>query len=395
MITVADAIAIMLAQARPMRTERVALSSALGRTLRQSVVASRPQPPFTASAMDGYALRSADTPGVLRCVGEASAGGALARPLGAGECARIFTGAPLPQGADAVLIQEDAERRANDVAAPFVESGKHVRDAGVDFNVGATLLSPGRLLDGPAMALAAAAGHAELLVSARPRIAILSGGNEIISPGKAARDDQVFDSVSFGVGGFAEAWGASAIRHMPFADDPKLIARRVNDALADADLAIVIGGASVGDHDHARPALRAVGAELLFEKVALRPGKPTWLARRDNQLVLGLPGNPASAFVCVRLFLKPLLDRMLGRAPAPSAAPQAARLRGALAANGARETYLRAHAVADAAGQLWVQAPPNQDSSLISVFAASNALLVRRPDAEAGKEGDAVDVIML
>jgi molybdopterin molybdotransferase len=395
MITVAEARAIILEQVRPMPTEQVALSAALGRTLRDTITALRAQPPFAASAMDGYAVRSADTPGALRCIGEASAGGALKRSIGAGECARIFTGAPLPEGADAVLIQEDAERQGDNVAAPRVGPGKHVRNAGVDFPAGASLLKPSRVLDGPALALAAAAGCPNLLVSRRPRLAILSGGDEIIQPGTAPRSDQIFDSVSYGVAGMAETWGAIVSRHMPFKDDPALIARQVNDALADVDLAVVIGGASVGDHDHARPALKAIGAEFLFEKVALRPGKPTWLARRDRQLVLGLPGNPGSAFVCARLFLRPLLDRMLGRDAEACSITQGVRLRGALGANGARETYLRAIVAADAHGQLWVDAAPCQDSSLISVFATSNALLLRLPNAAAAHEGDFVDVLTL
>jgi molybdopterin molybdotransferase len=393
MISVAEARSAMLALTRETRAEKIALSAALGRTLRQRVVAARPQPPFTASAMDGYAVRSADTPGLLHCVGEAGAGRALSRPLQAGECARIFTGAPLPEGADAVLIQEDAERRGDDVRAPVIESGRHVRGAGVDFAAGATLLEPGRSLDAAAIALAAAAGAAELSVSAKPRVVILSGGDEIVPLGVSPRPDQIFDSVSFGVAAFAETWGASASSHATFSDDPEIIARRVHDALADADLAVVVGGASVGDHDHARPALRAIGAELVFEKVALRPGKPTWFARRDNQLVLGLPGNPASAFVCARLFLRPLLERMLGREPAPDA--YVARLRGRLAANGARETYLRAHVAGDAMGQLWARAFDDQDSSLISVFAASNALLVRAANAPAAEDGDIVDILYI
>jgi molybdopterin molybdotransferase len=395
MITVAEARATMLEQARPARVQRIALSSALGRTLRETVIATRAQPPFAASAMDGYAVRSADTPGVLRCIGEASAGGAFKRPLSEGECARIFTGAPLPDGADAVLIQEDAERHGDDVAAPRVERGRHVRNAGIDFKAGAVLLEPGRVLDGPALALCAATGCSQLTVSTPPRIAILSGGDEIIQPGATPRADQIFDSVSYGVAGLAETWGASASRHMPFRDDPALIARRVNEALADVDLAVVIGGASVGDHDHARPALKAIGAELLFEKVALRPGKPTWFARRDRQLVLGLPGNPGSALVCARLFLRPLLDRMLGRDPAAGTALQRVRLQGTLGANGPRESYLRAHVSADAAGQLWADASQSQDSSLLTVFAASNALLVRASNATAASEGDAADVLFL
>lgn len=395
MITVAEARAVMLEQARTLGAEHVPLPDARGRTLRERVVASRSQPPFAASAMDGYAVRSTDTPGVLLCVGEAGAGRAFPRALGPGECARIFTGAPMPGGADAVLIQEDAKRSGDEVTAPRVQPDKHVRRAGVDFAEGAVLLEPGRVLDPIALALAAASGCAELRVAKSPRVAILSGGDEIVAPGTTLKDDQIFDSVSYGVAGLAEAWGATVSRSMPFSDDPIRIARLVNDALDGADLAIIIGGASVGDHDHARPALRAIGAALLFEKVAVRPGKPTWFAHRDGQLVLGLPGNPASAFVCARLFLKPLLDRLFGRDPTPSTVTQSVRLRGSLAANGPRETYLRARTAPDACGQLWVEACENQDSSLISVFAASNALLLRRAGASEASEGDLVDVLGL
>lgn len=395
MISVAEARAIALEHTPPMSTEQVALSSALGRTLRETITASRAQPPFAASAMDGYALRSVDTPGVLRCIGEASAGGALKRSIGAGECARIFTGAPLPEGADAVLIQEDATLQGDSVAVPRVDPGKHVRNAGVDFLAGAVLLEPSRVLDPIALTLAAAAGRAELSVSARPRVAILSGGDEIIAPGAAPKPDQIFDSVSYGVAAYAELWGASVSRHAPFTDDPALIARRTNEALTDADLAIVVGGASVGDHDHARAALRRIGAELLFEKVALRPGKPTWFARRDRQLVLGLPGNPGSALVCARLFLRPLLERMLGRDADAACSTQSVRLRGTTGPNGPRETYLRCSVAADAQGQLWADASCNQDSSLITVFAASNALLVRAPHARPAADGEQAHVLML
>ncbi len=395
MITVAEARAIVLEQARPMAPETADLASALGRTLRESIVATRAQPPFDASAMDGYAVRSADTPGVLHCIGEAGAGHSLQRALAAGECARIFTGAPLPDGADAVLVQEDAAREDDRVTSPRVERGKHVRRASADFAAGALLLDAGRVLDGPALALAAAAGRAHLSVSKRPCVAILSGGDEIVPPGVAPQPDQIFDSVSFGIAGLVESWGARAQCRAPFADRPAQIAQRVNDALADADLAIVIGGASVGDHDHARPALQAIGADLLFEKVALRPGKPVWFARRDHQLVLGLPGNPASAFVCARLFLKPLIDRILGRDPAASMRTQAVRVGGPLPANGPRETYLRAHVEADEKGQLWAHASANQDSSLISVFIASNALVVREPHAASLGNGDLVKVLRL
>jgi molybdopterin molybdotransferase len=393
MISVSDARAIILENAKPSAGEQAPLTDALGRTLRETIVASRAQPPFDASAMDGYAVRSADTPGTLRVIGEAGAGRALGRALEPGEAARIFTGAALPAGADSVLIQEDAERAGDDVTAVQVSPGLHVRRAGVDFGAGATLLESGRVLNGAAIALAAAAGRANVRVGQRPRIAILSGGNEIVSPGSTPSADQIFDSVSYGIAALAETWGARAQLGRPFMDDRAAIARRVNDAMTTADVVVIIGGASVGDHDHARPALRAIGAEILFETVSVRPGKPTWFARRDNQLTLGLPGNPASAFVCARLFLRPLIERLLGRNPANACRTQHARLRTALGGNGARETYLRASVQTDDEGQFWAQCFANQDSSLISVFADANALILRPPGAGAVAVGGLVEVM--
>ena len=395
MISVGDARAIILDNAKPLAIERVTLGAALGRTLRENIVATRAQPPFAASAMDGYAVRSADTPGILRVIGEAGAGRALTRTLQHSEAARIFTGAPLPAGADAVVIQEDAERDGDKVSAPKVDAGLHVRGAGIDFETGAMLLEAGRLLDGGAIALAAAAGRAELAVARRPRIAVLSGGDEIVTPGRIPASDQIFDSVSYGIAALAETWGAVAQLGLPFADDASAIAAHIDAGLASAEVAIVIGGASVGDHDHARRALCAIGAKMLFEKVSLRPGKPTWFGRRDNQIVLGLPGNPASAFVCARLFLRPLIDRLLGRDPGLGCRTQHARLRQRLAANGPRESYLRAFMQADEAGQLWVDCLGNQDSSLISVFASANGLVVRQAEAHGAEIGELVEVLAL
>lgn len=395
MITVTEARDIIVSNARPLAAERLSIEAARGRTLREQIVAQRAHPPFAASAMDGYALRSADTPGRLRLIGEAGAGHGLSRPLQPGECARIFTGAPVPDGADSVLIQEDAERDGDTVIAPRVEHGRHVRAAGVDFERGAILLEPGHTLGAGAVALAAAAGRAELSVTRRPRVALLSGGDEIVPPGVEPAADQIFDSVSYGIAAQIESIGGAPVRSGPLRDDPKAIAATVANTLAHADLLVLVGGASVGDHDHARPALRALGAELLFEKIALRPGKPTWFARCDGKLVLGLPGNPASAFVCSRLFLRPLLDRLLGRDPAASMRTRYAKLRGSLAANGARETYLRARLDADASGRLWVSSATNQDSSLISVFATSNALIRRSPESPAASEGELVELLDL
>lgn len=395
MISVAEARALILGVAKPVGIERVPLRTARGRTLREDIVATRAQPPFRASAMDGYALRAADTPGVLRMIGVTSAGRALNRPLAHSECARIFTGAPLPEGADTVLIQEDAARDGDLVTAPKLDIGRHVRPRGVDFDVGCALLTMGRVLDGPMIALVAAAGRASLAVSLAPRIAVLSGGNEIVAPGVIPAPDQIFDSMGVGIAALAETWGARATNAAPFRDDQGDIAAVVAQAVSENDLTIIVGGASVGDHDHARPALCTLGAAFLFEKVAMRPGKPTWFARFGDRYVLGLPGNPTSAFVCAQLFLRPFLDGLCGRACERRPRTTRARTRTPLPANGSRETYLRAIVEVDADGQTWASAAREQDSSLLSVFAAANALILRPCETQAAREGDIVELMHL
>jgi len=393
MISVAEARAAMLSGAEPVATEIVRLRDALGRTLREDLIATRDQPPFRASAMDGYAVRATDTPGALRLIGEAGAGKALQVALGSGECARIFTGAPLPAGADAILIQEDAMRDREIVTAPAITSGRHVRAAGVDFRAGESVLAAGVTLDAVAIALAATLGRAALNVSRRPRVAVLGGGDELVAPGDTPLADQIFDSMSFGVAALVEQWGGEASTVAPMKDRAPVVAKAIARTLAASDLTVIVGGASVGDHDHARPAVRELGGELLFEKISLRPGKPTWFARIGQNLVVGLPGNPASAIVCARLFLRPLLDKLCGRDAGASTRTIAARTRAPLAANGARETYLRAAIESDDSGQLWVKAAAQQDSSLISVFAAAPALIVRLPDAPEAAEGALVEVL--
>ena len=385
----------MLDHARAMPAEKIALADALGHTLAESIEARRAQPPFAASAMDGYALRSADTPGRLRVAGEAGAGRALDRPLATGECARIFTGAPLPAGSDCVLIQEEAEREGDIIVAPNVDAGRHVRRAGVDFDEGARLLEPGTVLNGAHLSIAAAAGRAELMVARRPIITTLSGGDEIVAPGATPGNDQIFDCASYGVAGFATSWGANARVFPPFTDDRARIAAAMDAALAASDLVVMIGGASVGDHDHARPAVESIGGRLVFSSVALRPGKPTWFAVRGGQIILGLPGNPGSALVCARLFLRPLVDKMLGRDAAVSGAFRPARLRATLDANGPRETYLRAAGEIDASGQIWVKPAPNQDSSLISIFKSTDVLILREPHQAASTEGEVVRTLSI
>lgn len=395
MISVSEARALVLANVEAVGVETTPLMASLHRTLREDIIATRAQPPFRASAMDGYALRAADTPGVLRLIGESGAGRALGKPLHAGACARIFTGAPLPQGADSVLAQEGAVRDGDLITAPAVETGRHVRDAGADFKAGDLLLSCGALVDAPAIAIAAAAGRAGLTVSRRPRVAVLSGGDELVRPGEHPADDQIFDSMSVGVAALAHQWGAAATPLGPLADRPGDVSGAIADAVGGFDLIVMVGGASVGDHDHTRTTVRGLGGQLLFEKVALRPGKPTWFAKLGSRPILGLPGNPASAIVCARLFLRPLLDRMCGRDPAPSARAARAQTTTVLPANGPREAYLRATDRVDETGQCWVTVSARQDSSLLSGFAGEGALVVRAPGAAAAPAGALVDVLSL
>ena len=301
----------------------------------------------------------------------------------------------MPDGADTVVIQEDVRREGDLVIVPGAAAGNNVRARGGDFSAGAVLLTPGRVLDGVAIALAAATGAAALPVARRPRLAILCSGDELAPPGSLPGPYQIFDSGTYGVAGLVRAWGGIAQRLDVASDDAAIIAQAAEEGLRGSDLLVVIGGASVGDHDHARPALMRLGLELAVEKVAVRPGKPTWFGVTPHGPVLGLPGNPSSALVCAHLFLRPLIEAMLGRDGAACLAFHPARLAQALPANGPREHYLRSHVHVDANGGLTVRSFEDQDSSLISVFAAANALIRLPPSAPALAAGALVDVLLL
>jgi molybdopterin molybdotransferase len=392
---VAQARAAMLASFRPLGMERVPLDAALNRILAQAVVARRDQPPFAVSAMDGYALRSADSPGILRLAGESAAGRGFEGICETGTAIRISTGAAVPDGADTVVIQEDVSRDGDKVEVPAICPGKNIRPRGGDFSAGQVLLQPGRGLDGVAVSLAAATGAADLAVMRQPRVAILSSGDELAAPGETPGPYQIYDSATYGIAGLVRSWGGAPQRLAVERDDAGAIARAAQQGLQDSDLLVVIGGASVGDHDHARPALMQLGLELAVEKIAVRPGKPTWFGATPQGLVLGLPGNPASALVCAHLFLRPVMEAMLGRDPQSCIAPSRARLAHALPTNGPREHYLRARLGAGDDGVLTVNAFEDQDSSLISIFASANALIRLPPDAPALASGALVDVLRL
>jgi molybdopterin molybdotransferase len=391
--TVAEARAAMLAGIAVTSEESVTLGEALGRVLARPVSAKRDQPPFAVSEMDGYAVIAASTPASLNLIGESSAGHGFAGRLTPGSAVRISTGAAVPQGADAVVIQENVSRTGDLVQVPRAEKGQHIRPQAMDFTAGTILLKAGRKLDGIALALASASGMAKLSVRRRPRVAILSGGDELADPGATPGPFQIFDSGTYGIAAQIAAWGGEPHRLQLEKDDVAAIARAAENGLKDNDMLVLVGGASVGDHDHARPALQKLGLQMMVNKVNLRPGKPTWFGHALQRPVLGLPGNPASALVCAHLFLKPLLETMLGRDA--DVTSRRARLLEALPANGGREHYLRAHLAIDVDGALSVRAFEQQDSSLLSVFAAANALIRLPPGAPAQAEGVLVDVLPL
>jgi len=395
LLSVGEARAIMLSAVAGLKSEALLLDDALGRVLAGSVVASRDQPPFPVSAMDGYALRHVDAPGTLTLIGESAAGRGFSGRCEPGTAVRISTGAAVPDGADTIVIQEDVHRQGDRVEVPATAAGNNIRPQGLDFSRGQVLLQTGRKLDGVSLSLAAAAGLAKLEVVCRPRVAILSSGDELAPPGSAPGPWQIFDSATYGIAGLIRGWGGAAERLAVERDDVAQIARAAEEGLGGSDILVVVGGASVGDHDLARPALLRLGLEMLVGKIAVRPGKPTWFGRRSTGLVLGLPGNPASALVCARLFLKPILDKMQGQDPAKGSQVCRARLLKALPANGQREHYLRARAQLDDQACLTARAFEDQDSSRISIFAAANALIRLPQGAPALEEGALVDVLML
>ena len=395
MLSVDEARAAILKVAHPLPPEPVKLADALGRVLAAPVIATRDHPPFPSSAMDGYALRSADTPGSLKLVGVAAAGHGFEGPCEAGSAVRIATGGALPEGADTIVIQEDVRRDGDRIDVPEAEPGKHIRRRGMDFSAGTELLSAGRKLDAVALALAAASGAGTLSVVRRPRIAILNSGDELAEPGSAPGPFQIFESGNYGIAGLISEWGGVPRPLGLLPDDEEAIARAAERGLAMSDLLVMVGGASVGDYDFARPALERLGLGLTFSKISVRPGKPTWFGTTTQGAVLGLPGNPASALVCSHLFLRPMMEAMLGRDPLACGATKRAHLAQALPANGKREQFMRALCESDREGQLTVRGFDNQDSSLLLVFAAANALIRRAPDTPALEKGALVDVLLL
>ena len=391
-----EATAFIRAGAPVTALERVPLASAFGRVLAEPVDALRDQPPFRSSAMDGYAVRRADIAAgaVLPVVGESAAGRRYAGTLVPGQAVRIFTGAPVPEGADAIVIQETS--RAGDGRVELLPESAatpgHIRQAGQDFTAGARLLEAGVRLDAWRLSLVAAAGMAEVAVRAKPRVAVLCTGDELVPPGGTPAPDQIYESGSAAIMALITQWGGEATFIGTEADD--LDALQATLAGVDADLIVTIGGASVGDHDLVKPALIRLGLVTDFVSLNLRPGKPTSFGVLDSGAhVLGAPGNPASAFVVAQLLLKPWIEAALGLAdtdPFVKAVTAAA-----IAANGPRETYLRAALDVADDGRLRVAPFADQDSSLVSVFARAGALVRLASNASAVRAGDLVDILRL
>lgn len=395
MLSLDEAQARLLAVIEPLSTERVALDQALGRHAAADIRAVRTQPPFAASAMDGYAIRFADLPGPWRLIGEASAGQRFAGTMDAGTAVRIFTGAPVPEGADTVVVQEDVDRDGDAVQlrgdGPPTR-GAHIRRAGIDFAEGDLLASIGTRFTAAQLGLVAAGGHGDVAVHCRPRVALLSTGNELVAAGTAPGRDQIVNSNGPMLGALFAAAGAELVDLGIVADDASAIAAALAEARS-ADLLVTVGGASVGDHDLVLPVLEREGATIDFWKVAIKPGKPMLSGALGDTRVIGLPGNPVSAFVCAHLFVLPVLRRMAG-SPSPLPPLLSARTTTPLAANGPRRDHLRARMTWND-GNWQVTAATRQDSSMLRILAESNVLIVRPEGAPTVEAGASVPVMPL
>ena len=397
-LTVADALALVLKGVTPTKAaQRCSLLDAAGRVLASPLAARLTQPPFNASAMDGYAVRAADVatvPARLQVTGESAAGHGFRGEMKPGEAIRIFTGAPIPAGADAIVIQEDTTRDGDRVT---VHDGtidpSYIRPWGGDFKTGDELLSAGRRLTPRDITLAAAMGHAELVVRRPPRVGILATGDELVLPGITPQTDQIVCSNTFGIAAMVRAAGGEPVLLGIAADTAQSLQQKVDEA-STCDILVTAGGASVGDHDLVAPVLTARGMSLDFWKIAMRPGKPLMFGHLGPQRVLGLPGNPVSSLVCARLFLVPLVRALLGLTPEPDRT-LSARTTQPLSANGPRAHYMRATSRTAADGQTEVTPVRSQDSSLMSPMAQADCLIVRTINEPARAAGAMVPILQL
>ena len=391
MISVDEALERLFALVQRTNTEIVDLAQAHGRVLAVDAIAQRTQPPFPASAMDGYAVRAAEAVAgaKLQVVGESAAGHRFKETLPKGQAVRIFTGAPVPEGADSILIQENATAADGSITVDTPpEPGEYVRPAGGDFEVGQTLAAPNRLTS-RTIALLAAMNVPSVQVYREPVVALIPTGDELVQPGEVPGPDQIVTSNNFGLAAMLDQIGAVP-RLCPVARDNAESLAQALEGARDADFIVTLGGASVGDHDLVASVLSNHGLTLDFYKIAMRPGKPLMAGRLGNATMIGLPGNPVSAMVCGEVFLRPAVEAAMGL-PAGSRAETTVRLSHDLSRNGPRQHYMRAEITAQGSCTVF----ENQDSSLVATLSRANALVIREPNAPAASEGEFVRCITL
>lgn len=397
MISVEEALGHVLSGIEPLSAEQVGLTDALGRVLARDVASRVSHPPAAVSAMDGYAVIAGDVaevPTTLERIGESAAGQGFDGALGPGQAVRIFTGAPVPEGADAVVMQEDAEVHGNKVTLnEKAVPGRHIRPQGLDFKAGETLLREGSVITARDVGLAAAMNVPWLTVRRRPRVAILATGDELVMPGDPLGPEQIISSNSLALAAYVKALGGEPLNLGIARDDAESLNALLEDA-SESDLLVTIGGASVGDYDLVRQALKDRGLELGFYRVAMRPGKPLIFGRLGRVPVLGLPGNPVSAGVTTVVFLKPAMEAMLGirRDEGPGATALLGR---DLGGNDQRQDYLRAALALDENGEAIATPFDAQDSAMMARLAQADCLVVRPPHAPAAKKGERVLIIPL
>ena len=395
LVSVDDALTRTLKELGPLDVERVPTAEAHGRVLAETLSARLTHPPFDASAMDGYAVRLDDLaslPATLEVIGESAAGSRFGGKLGPGQAVRIFTGAPVPGGADTIVIQEDTDAH-DDKVVVRATGGQYIRPRGQDFSEGEGLLKEGTRLGARALMLAATMNYSALPVRRKPRVAILQTGDELVPPGSILGEDEIVSSVRYGLGPLIDAEGGLAQDLGIARDEPTSIAAHIQ-AAKDADILVTVGGASVGDRDLVREVLRHEGFELVFAKVAMRPGKPVFYGRLARLPVLGVPGNPVSALVCSYVFLKPMLRAMLGVRSEDR--PNAEAVLGtALPENGPRQHYLRATSTWAEDGTRIVYPLRSQDSSLVAALAKADCLIVQPQRDPGAAPGARVKILTL
>lgn len=397
LLPVEEAIARLGGMISPLGVEKISLAQANGRVLAGDVVAQRTQPPFDNSAMDGYAVRAADiltVPVTLQVMGEAPAGGTYDGLVSEGQAVRIFTGGPIPDGADAIVIQEDTTRDGTSVdVLENSAAGRHIRRAGLDFNQGDVCLKAGERLTPYSISLAAAANVPTLTVYKQPKVAFFATGNELVLPGEIPGPNQIVSSNSAGIAAFIQAQGGIPI-DLGIARDTLDSIKETASQAKDADLLLTLGGASVGDHDLVQQALVEIGLKVDFWKIAMRPGKPLMFGDINGQPFLGLPGNPVSALVCAILFLSSAMARLSGL-PAKHPAHIDVLVDADLPKNGPRQDYIRARLRRSETGSLIATPGSRQDSSMLTSMAASGGLIIRAPHAPALRAGETVPLLPL